>query len=288
MPSLKAIRARIISVKNTQKITRAMKMIAAARLRRAQDAIIAARPYTRSLEEVIGEIAARAGDEAHPLLVQRPQKRVLLIAMTADRGLAGGFNSSINRATERYIYEHKTDHDTISVISVGRKGRDYLRRRKHNLVKEFAGATGPQAEARAEEIAQLVTAEFLADKVDAVYLVYNEFKSAISQKVLVKQLLPIKPQPLPAHAAPVDYIYEPDRKAVLDRVLPMYVKVETLAALLESVASFFGAQMSAMDNASNNAKEMIGRLTLDYNRARQAAITKELLEIIGGAEALKG
>ena len=288
MPSLKAIRARIISVKNTQKITRAMKMIAAARLRRAQEAIIAARPYTRALEEVIGEIAARAGDEAHPLLVQRPQRRVLLVSMTADRGLAGGFNSSINRATERYIYEHKTDHDKISVISVGRKGRDYLRRRKHDLMKEFAGATGPQAEARAEEITQLVVSEFLADKVDAVYLVYNEFKSAISQKVLVKQLLPIRPQALPANAAPVDYIYEPNRQIVLDRVLPMYVKIETLSALLESVASFFGAQMSAMDNASNNAKDMIGRLTLDYNRARQAAITKELLEIIGGAEALKG
>jgi len=133
-----------------------------------------------------------------------------------------------------------------------------------------------------------VVAQFLEDKVDAVYLVYNEFKSAISQKVVVKQLLPVKPQPLPANAAPVDYIYEPNRKAVLDRVLPMFVKVEVLSALLESVASFFGAQMSAMDNASNNAKDMIGRLTLDYNRARQAAITKELLEIIGGAEALKG
>ena len=289
MPSLKAIRARIISVKNTQKITRAMKMIAAARLRRAQDAIQSARPYARSLEDVIAELAARAGNDAHPLLTQRPLKRVLLIPMTADRGLAGGFNSSINRATERYIYEHKPDHDSIKLAIVGRKGRDYLRRRKYEIVREFASATNrDQSEQRAEEITQMVLRDFLDDKLDGVFLVYNEFKSAISQTVKVEQLLPIKPRPLPADAAPVDYVYEPDRKAVLDRILPMYIKVEILRAQLESVASFFGAQMSAMDNASNNAKEMIGRLTLDYNRARQAAITKELLEIIGGAEALKG
>jgi F-type H+-transporting ATPase subunit gamma len=289
VPSLKAIRKRIVSVKNTQKITRAMKMIAAARLRRAQEAIQSARPYARALEDVIAEVAARAGTDAHPLLTQRPQRRVLLIAMTADRGLAGGFNSSINRAAERYIYEHKPDHELIQLAVVGRKGRDYLRRRKYDIVREFTSAANrEQADARAEEISQMVLHEYLADKLDGVFLIYNEFKSAISQKVQVEQLLPIKPRPLPVDAAPVDYVYEPNRQAVLDRILPMYIKVEILRAQLESVASFFGAQMSAMDNASNNAKDMIGRLTLDYNRARQAAITKELLEIIGGAEALKG
>jgi F-type H+-transporting ATPase subunit gamma len=249
----------------------------------------AARPYARSLEDVIAEVAARAGNDAHPLLAQRPMKRVLLVPMSADRGLAGGFNSSINRATERYIYEHKPDHEAIELAVVGRKARDYLRRRKYDIVREFPSATSrEQSEQRADEISQLVQHEFLEGKVDGVFLVYNEFKSAISQKVQLEQLLPIVPRQLPAGAAPVDYVYEPNRQAVLDRILPMYVKVQILRAQLESVASFFGAQMSAMDNASNNAKEMIGRLTLDYNRARQAAITKELLEIIGGAEALKG
>jgi F-type H+-transporting ATPase subunit gamma len=289
MPSLKAIRARINSAKNTQKITRAMKLMSAARLRRAQEAILAARPYAKALEDVIAEVAARAGRDAHPLLVERPARRVLLVAITADRGLAGAFNSQINRAVERYHYEHKPDHEKIDVIVLGRKGRDYLRRRKVNLVNELGGVgNSDAAQGRATELSESIVADYLAEKYDAVFLLYNEFVSAISQKVKLVRLLPIEPKPLPAGATPTDFKYEPTKQDVLDRILPMYARVEIYRALLESIASEFGARMSAMDNASNNAKEMIGRLTLDYNRARQAAITKELLEIIGGAEALKG
>lgn len=289
MPSLKAIRKRIGSVKNTQKITRAMKLVAAARLRRAQEAVLAARPYAHSLEDVIAELAARAGREAHPLLVERPPRRVELLVITSDRGLAGAFNSNVNRAAERYTWENKDQHEHIGLAIVGRKGREYLRRRKGlAIVRESAGATSATAQARAEELAAGVIQDYLANELDAVYMVYNEFKSAISQKTRVERLLPIAPKQLPPGATPTDFIYEPSKQAVLDALLPMYVRIEIYRALLESIASEFGARMSAMDSATNNAKEMIAKLTLDYNRARQAAITKELLEIIGGAEALKG
>jgi F-type H+-transporting ATPase subunit gamma len=288
MPSLKAIRTRINSVKNTQKITKAMKLVAAARLRRAQEAIHAQRPYAHALEEMIAEVAARAGHDAHPLLVARPLAKILLVPITSDRGLAGSSNSQINRATERYIYEHKPDHETIQLMTVGRKGRDYLRRRRYDIVRELSGATPTTTHDRAREIQEIVVAAFLEQQYDGIFLVYNEFKSAITQKPIVQQLLPIVPRELPAGASPTDYKYEPSRKDVLDRLLPMYVQTTLFKALLEAVASEFGAKMSAMDSASNNAKDMINRLTIDYNRARQAYITKELLEIIGGAEALKG
>ncbi|MBI4508828.1 MAG: ATP synthase F1 subunit gamma [Deltaproteobacteria bacterium] len=288
MPSLKAIRTRIVSVKNTQKITRAMKLVAAARLRRAQEAILAARPYAQALEDVIAEIGARAGRSAHPLLSERPARRVELVVVTSDRGLAGAFNSNALRQAERYVYEHAGDHEAIQIAVLGRKGREYLRRRRVNVISERPGVTSQVAKERADEIANDILARYTAREVDAVYLVYNEFKSAISQKTLVERLLPIKPKALPQGATPIDYIYEPSKEAVLDHILPMHVQVQIYRALLESVASEFGARMSAMDNATSNASEMIGKLTLQYNRARQAAITKELLEIIGGAEALKG
>lgn len=289
MPSLKSIRKRITSVKNTQKITRAMKLVAAARLRRAQEAITAARPYAQALEEVISEIATRAGgEEAHPLLARRPPRKVELVVVTSDRGLAGAFNTNVNRAVERYLYENRPNLDEIRLAILGRKGREYFKRRRGNIVREWAGVTSSVAADRAREVAAAVKEDFLEGRVDAVYLVYNEFKSAISQKVLVEPLLPVRPRELPPGATPADAIYEPSKAAVLDRLLPMYVEVEIYRALLESIASEFGARMSAMDNATSNASEMISKLTLQYNRARQAAITKELLEIIGGAEALKG
>jgi F-type H+-transporting ATPase subunit gamma len=287
MPSLKAIRTRIASIKNTQKITRALKLVAAARLRRAQDAIVAARPYAKSLADVIAEIAARAGADAHPLLASRPQKKVELIVMTGDRGLAGAFNSNVTRATERYLAEHRTDHDEIGLAVIGRKGRDYLKRRKHNIVKEMPTPTSATALAAARELTHSVIERFLDGRLDAVYLVYNEFRSAISQTVRVEQVLPVVPKKLAAGAGG-DYLYEPSKTAVLDRVVPLYVEIELVRSMLESIASFFGAQMTAMDAATKNAAETISKYTLQYNRARQAAITKELLEIIGGAEALKG
>jgi len=287
MPSLKAIRTRINSVKNTQKITRALKLVAAARLRRAQDNVTAARPYAVALEDVIAEVAARAGTDAHPLLAARPMKKVELVVLTADRGLAGAFNSNINRATERYLAEHSHDFAEVGLAVVGRKGRDYLRRRRHNVTTELAFPTSANALAEAREITHNVIERYRDGKLDGVFLVYNEFKSAISQAVRVEQLLPVRPKKLDA-AAGGDFLYEPSKEVVLDTLVPLYVEIEIYRAMLESIASFFGSQMTAMDSATKNASEMIGKYTLQYNRGRQAAITKELLEIIGGAEALKG
>ncbi len=290
MPSLKAIRKRIASVKNTRKITAAMKLVAGARLRRAQDAIIAARPYAQRMQEVIAELAARAGEEAHPLLALRDEKRVALVVLSSDRGLCGGFNSNIARRTERFLIDNRDKFSEISLHVVGKKGREYFRRRYAARIKhEWAAtvASGP-ALALAREIAHVATETFLANDVDAIYLVYNEFKSAISQRVTVEPLLPVVPMKLDEAHGLNDFKYEPSRNEILSVIVPLHVEVQIYRAILESIASEFGARMSAMDSATRNAGEMIGRLTLDFNRARQAAITKELMEIVGGAEALKG
>ena len=302
MPSLKAIRTRIASVKSTQKITRAMKLVAAARLRRAQDAIIGARPYANALLDAIAELASRAGADSHPLLLdQRPLERIGLVVLTSDRGLAGGFNANVFRNVQRFINEQKAGTKegakpaALSLYVVGKKGRDFFRRRKTiSIANELAGAAGSQAEARAQEVAQMVLQDFQSGKLDAVYLVYNEFKSAIQQRVLVAPLLPLVAGNLTASAvaaAPggqIDFLYEPDKNQLLDALLPLHIESQIYRALLESIASEFGARMTAMDSATTNAKEVIARLTLQYNRARQAAITKELMEIVSGAEALKG
>ncbi len=297
MPSLKAIRTRIASVKSTQKITRAMKLVAAARLRRAQDAIVGARPYANALQEAVAEVALRAGAESHPLLDQRPVKKIGLVVLTSDRGLAGGFNANVFRGVQRFVAEQKAvpEPPAIAIYVVGKKGRDFFRRRKSSVVAhEFAGAAGNVAEARAQEVALTILEVFQTAQVDAVYLVYNEFKSAIQQRVVIEPLLPLVAGRLAAGAAAsspggqIDFLYEPDKKQLLDALLPMYVQSQVYRALLESIASEFGARMTAMDSATSNAKEVIARLTLQYNRARQAAITKELMEIVSGAEALKG
>jgi F-type H+-transporting ATPase subunit gamma len=301
MPSLKAVRTRIASVKSTQKITRAMKLVAAARLRRAQDAIMAARPYAQSLAEAVAEVAARAGDDSHPMLQHREGRRLALVSITSDRGLAGGFNANVCRATHRFV-EQKTaskEADELRVEVVGRKGRDYFRRRRFKVAHEFAGVVGNTALERARELALTVSHDFMERRVDGVYLVYNEFKSAISQKPVVEPLLPIAPlTPRAAEGggapatrdgtAATDFLYEPGKRELLDLLLPLYVESQIYRAFLESIASEFGARMTAMESATKNASEMIDRLTLQYNRARQAAITKELMEIVGGAEALKG
>jgi F-type H+-transporting ATPase subunit gamma len=291
MPSLKSIRTRISSVKSTQKITRAMKLVAAARLRRAQDAIIGARPYANALSEAIAEISLRAGTESHPLLDKRPPDRIAVVAITSDRGLAGGFNANVFRTVQRFTVEKKETAREISLEVVGKKGRDYYRRRKGLVRHEFAGANGETAGHRAKELALTVVRAFLDGQVDAVYLVYNEFKSAIQQRVVAEPLLPVVAATLAAPApgsAPIDFLYEPDKRQLLDALLPLYIESQIYRALLESVASEFGARMTAMESATSNAKEVIARLTLQYNRARQAAITKELMEIVSGAEALKG
>jgi F-type H+-transporting ATPase subunit gamma len=291
MPSLKAVRTRIASVKSTQKITRAMKLVAAARLRRAQDAIVAARPYAQALSEAVAEVAARAGDDAHPMLEQRqpPNPRLALVTLTSDRGLCGGFNANVCRASQRFVIERAESRSgEVQIDVVGRKGREYFRRRRMRIGHEMPGVTGDSATDRAKELALTVTSDFVEGRVDAVFLAYNEFRSAVSQKVTIERLLPITPASLPASAGQTDFLYEPGKKALLDLILPLYVQSQIFRAILESIASEFGAKMTAMENATRNASEMIDRLTLQYNRARQAAITKELMEIVGGAEALKG
>jgi F-type H+-transporting ATPase subunit gamma len=297
MPSLKNIRTQIASKKSTQKITRAMKLVAASRLRRAQDSIIAARPYANALAEAIAEVALRAGGESHPLLERRSPERITLVLLTSDRGLAGGFNANIFRVAQKFINERKTATPPAREIVmeiVGKKGRDYYRRRRQTITRETPAPTAETASQIAREMAHIVTHEFHEARTDAVFLVYNEFKSAVQQRVVVEPLLPVIGADLPAgtNAQPatgaLDFAYEPSKEKLLDALLPLYVESQLYRALLESIASELGARMTAMDSATNNAKEMIATLTLQYNRARQAAITKELMEIVSGAEALKG
>ena len=288
MANLKAIRLRIGSVKNTQKITKAMKMVAAARLRRAQQNIIDLRPYAKKTMEVLASVAAQSEghDDLHPLLETRPIQKVLLLVITSDRGLAGAFNTNVNKNVWRVKTELEAEGKEVSMAVVGRKGREYLKRREANIRYTFTGVFEKLSIEKAGDIARAIVTEYEKSDLDAVYIIYNEFKSAISQKVQSDQLLPIVPADIPEGTP--DFIYEPNREALLDRLLPMYVELEIYRALLESVASEHGARMTAMDNATRNASELVSKLTLVYNRARQAAITKELMEIIGGAEALKG
>lgn len=286
MANLKAIRNRIASVKGTQKITRAMKMVAAAKLRRAQENILALRPYAKDTIEMLADVASLTDPEDHPLLARRDPDRVMLVVLTSDRGLCGGFNSNINRGTEEYLKSNADVHKEMSLAIIGRKGRDYFKRRDVTIRHELMGVFEDLNWDKAAEVARTIIHEYSQGDLDAVYLVYNEFKSVISQKVVVEPLLPITPTE--AEEGKVEFIYEPDKEALLDRLLPMYVEVEVYRALLESIASEFGARMTAMDNATKNAAEMIESLTLQYNKARQASITNDLLEVVAGAEALKG
>ena len=295
MPSLKNIRTQIASKKSTQKITRAMKLVAASRLRRAQDAIVAARPYANALGEAIAEVALRAGAESHPLLDRRSPERITLVLLTSDRGLAGGFNANVFRVTQRFINERKAATPPAREIGleiVGKKGRDYYRRRRQTITRETPAPTAETASQIAREMAQIVSHEFRESRTDAVFLVYNEFKSAVQQRVVVEPLLPVSTDLAGGEkavaAGALDFLYEPSKAKLLDALLPLYLESQIYRGLLESIASELGARMTAMDSATNNAKEMIANLTLQYNRARQAAITKELMEIVSGAEALKG
>ncbi len=289
MPSLRDIRKRIRSVRSTQQITKAMKMVAAAKLRRAQEAITRARPYAVLLEQALARIARRAAAEetpAHPLLQARPPKVAELVAITSDRGLAGAFNANIIRRGQRFLVETADRHERVLFSTMGRKGRDFLRARKLELRKDYSGIHGQLTFERAAEVADEFAERYLAGEVDVVFLLYTEFKSAISQKVTLKQLLPIETGEASGEAG-VDFLYEPARDQLLRDLVPRHLRIQVWRALLDSAASEHGARMTAMDAASRNAKDLIGKLSLQYNRARQASITKELMEIVGGAEALK-
>jgi len=291
VPSLRDIRNRIGSVKSTRQITKAMKMVSAAKLRRAQDAILKTRPYAQLLDQALSRVAARAVAEeeaVHPLLAPREQKVAEVIVITSDRGLAGAFNSNIARRTQRFMTENGDRYEQIQLATIGRKGRDFFRARRIPVRKDYTGVHAGLAYPKAEEIAAGYTARYLAGEVDAVFLCYNEFKSAIAQKPVIVQLLPIETPPaVEAAGASIDFKYEPSRDALLKELLPRHVAMQVWRALLESAASEHGARMSAMESATKNAEEMIAMLTLQYNRARQAYVTKELMEIVSGAEALK-
>lgn len=286
MSKLKTIRKRIGSVKNTAKITKAMKMVAAARLRKAQSAIETLRPYAFKTRDIIAQLAARADFSDHPLLEQRTPRKVELLILTSDRGLCGAFNSNINRSAERYIRLNAQGHETIELDIVGKKGVEYFKRREVSINTVFKDVLVDPNQEKASEIAEHAIRRFTEEGLDALYVVYNEFKSAMTQKVVVEQLLPVVPAPVDEGKAPPEYIYEPGKREILDAVIPGHVTLQVYRMLLESVASEMGARMSAMDSATKNAGELISKLTLQYNRARQAAITRELIEIISGMEAL--
>jgi F-type H+-transporting ATPase subunit gamma len=296
MPNLLDIRRRIKSVKNTQQITKAMKMVSAAKLKRAQDRVINARPFAGKMSQVLSELARRIDENFHhPLLDARGDERYLLVVVTADKGLCAAFNTNLIKAAHNFIRENSSKQ--IDLIAVGRKGRDYFRRRQFTIAAEYVGMTakGRIDFSEALEVADDVIKRFTDDEgIDKVFLIYNEFKTVMQQRIVIEPLLPVSrtSEVAPAEAQPatetnlVDYVYEQPPAEIFGALLPRLVETQVFRALLESVASEQGARMTAMDSASKNAKELIDSLTLNMNRVRQAAITNEIIEIVSGASAL--
>jgi len=287
MIGLKALRRRIASIKSTQQITRAMKMVAAARLRRSHERILEARPYADKMREVLQSLSLRTDPTTHPLLKRREMKRVELVAITTDRGLCGSFNQNVFRRVEQFVREKKTAYEEIALTIVGRKGLDYFRRRNVSIIRDYAGRFREIDYPVAATIGKDLVEDYTNEAVDGVFLVYNEFRSPLVQRVTVRELLPIEPLEVEPDYYAVEYIYEPSADAILSELLPRYVEVQIFRALLESLAGEHGARMTAMGAATENAQEMMEKLALVYNKARQSAITKEMMEIVGGVEALR-
>jgi F-type H+-transporting ATPase subunit gamma len=301
--SLRDIRKRIASVRSTQQITKAMKMVATAKLRRAQESILAVRPYATKMLEVLNSLAQRTSVDAHPLLAWREPKRVEVVVFTSDRGLCGAFNMNLIQRAEKFLAEEKGGTKELALSFFGRKGRDYFRKRKVDIRREYVNFFGKVDFLLASRIGQELVKDYIENRVDRIYLLYSEFRSAVQQRVILRKILPVASSEFEggkegglADSAKtpgrmglkgVEYIYEPSEGEILDRLLPRYVEAQVFQALLETAASEHGARMTAMENATKNAGEMIDKLTLVYNKARQAAITKELIEIVSGAEALK-
>jgi F-type H+-transporting ATPase subunit gamma len=286
--TLRDIQRRIRSVQSTQKITRAMKLVAAAKLRRAQERILAARPYATKMAELLGNLVAAAdGAEAsaHPLLEQREGPRRQVVIITADRGLAGAFNSNVLRNSLAFL--RASNATALTLVVVGRKARDFYRRRPYSVKRDMVGFWDRLAYSHACELADFFIAQYIEGEVDEVHLIFNEFRSVALQRPVRQQLLPIPRTEAQSAGPPVDYIYEPSAPAILADLLPRHVRMQVFRALMESLAGEYGARMTAMEAATKNAKEMIDILTIQYNKARQEKITKELLDIVGGAEALK-
>jgi F-type H+-transporting ATPase subunit gamma len=300
MANLQDLRRRVRSVRNMQKITKAMKMVAAARLRRAQERVVAARPYANTMTRVLGRLAERAGDFHHPLLDRRGDEHLVIALVTADKGLCGGFNTNLIKAAQQFIRKHPDKK--VDIVTIGRKGRDFFRRRPVTILSEYINVTAravnhEDAAVIGRELMQMFTAE--DSTIDKVFLIYNEFKSVMSQNVTTRQLLPIGTEALgaePGVETPqagegevlIDYIYEQPPAQIFGDLLPRYVETQLFYALLESVASEHGARMTAMDSASKNAGEVIETLTLNMNRVRQASITREIIEVVSGARAQEG
>ena len=287
MPSLKDIRKRISSVKSTQQITRAMKMVSAAKLRRAQESVLRARPYADKMRDVIRDLSIRVEMDRHPLLMRRNVKKREIFVITSDRGLCGGFNQNLIRETTQLIEKKEEDLEAVQLSIVGRKGLEFFKRRETPVRKEYPNILGDIDYSVAATLGKDIVSSYESGKFDELLLVYTHFRSVISQEVTVQGILPIEPIDVPEDAVVTEYIYEPSEAEILNALLPRYIEVQLFRAMLESLASEYGARMTAMDSATNNANEMIDKLTLEMNRARQAAITKELMEIVGGAEALK-
>jgi F-type H+-transporting ATPase subunit gamma len=294
LPNLRDIRKRIRSVKSTQQITRAMKMVAAARLRRAQEAALASRPYAAKMAEILGAVAARADLSAHPLFQPSPSRVVVVAVVTSDRGLCGGFNTNLAKAVARHVEELRARGSEVKLYPIGRKGRDYFRRRSYATIQERINVFTKIAYADARTLADEMAAFYLEGKAGEVVLAYNEFKSALAPRIVIDRLLPIAtgdaaqpgtardPQP-----GGIDYIYEPDPQTILAALVPFHLRTQLWRVLQESYAAELAARMAAMETATKNAGEMIDSLTLTMNKVRQAAITKELIEVVSGAAALR-
>lgn len=286
MATLKAIRKRVASVQNIQQITKAMKMVSAARLRRAQEAALAARPYAEKLEAILQNLAAQSGEGSHPFLIPRPETATTLVLITSDRGLCGGFNSSLVRAAEAFLKDYADRN--VRLVLIGRRGYDHFKRRDVPIDEEHVNLFGRLSADLAHDIGRRAGDRFRAGETDSLYVLYAQFRSALVQVPTIDRILPIAPaEPQAETTAPtLEYLYEPTPAELVADLLERYVDMLLYRAMLESVASEHGARMTAMDNATNNAVEMIDRLTLDMNRARQAGITRELLEIVATSESL--
>src|SRR5713226_4929059 len=281
MATLIDFRRRIRSVKNTQQITRAMKFVSAARLRRAQERVLASRPYAREILSVLRSARSRMEEVTHPLLKVRPEERLLVIILSGDKGLCGAFNANVLRKAVEFLREHHAQ--PMQLVAVGKKSRDALRKRKLEIAAEFLNVSLRVEFRHAKEIAARAVAGYSAGEVDAVYLIYNEFKNVMTQKLVVSKLLPVEPATFDSGANPVDYIYEQPAAEIFDRMVPRYVEGEVFRALLESAAAEHSARMTAMDSATNNAGDLIESITMHMNKVRQAAITKEIIEVVSGA-----
>ena len=296
MATLREIKRRVTSVTSTQKITKAMKMVAAAKLRRAQDALVSARPYARRMNELLRHLVTKVDPSIHPLLHEREVKRVVLVVVSGDRGMCGAFNGNVIKAAVDHLNTYYSnllkESDGIRIVTVGKKATDFFLKKGYTIYAKYIGLFGNLHIGHARTIIQQLTDDYLKGEFDKVEVIYNEFKSVLRQRVIVEQILPIPPEQIQktknVHAlAQVDYIYEPSSIEIINVLLPKYLNFLMWHVLLESSTAEESARMTAMNNATENARELIRDLTLSYNKARQASITKELLEIVSGAEALK-